>query len=472
MNRIIVHNKKDIIDFINRNPKSPQRVSILYLIAMTSVFADAYDLGALSIGVDSLTSELNLTPAQVGVVTSATAIGALVSALAGGVIADRTGRYRLFIISGVLMVVAPLGIAFSPNFEVVLTFRALLGIAVGLDMPVAFSFMAELLSRERQAKLVNYWQPVSSFANIAGVLVALPLALTASVALGHLWRITSGAGALIAVFALVLRLIYSEESPLWSAQNQKLEVAAKNLSKAYNVNVVVAEDEKSIKESKHKLKYPVSTLFQKQFLARTALVTICAFVQQLQYYGVGFYVPVIAGMVFGTDMVATIIATVCSQGVALLAGLVGVRLTDRLGLHQLGVVGYSVVLACLVLVGFLGMDGGGFMSILPIILVALMLSGSAFGPGPLSKTLAAVCYPTEIRGLGTGWAETAGRAGSITGLFFFPVVLAMIGVDATMLVVAIFPAIALVALLTLRWDSRQIDAEEKATSSITITTQH
>lgn len=443
--QIVVKNRQDLLNYIENNPRPTPRISILYLIVMTSVFADAYDLGALSIGVDSMQAELDLTATQTGTITSATAIGALASALLGGMIADRTGRYRLFIISGVMLVIAPLGIAFSPNFETVLFFRAIMGIAVGLDMPVAFSFMAELFSKQRQAKLVNWWQPVSSFANIVGVCVALPFALAAVT--GHLWRITSGVGALFALAALLLRLKYSEESPLWSAKHQKLDVAAKTLSRTYDVQVRVEADRTTAEEESQK-SVPVRELFQKRFLSRTTLVSVCAFVQQLQYYGVGFYVPVIAGLIFGTDLVSTIIATVCSQGVALLAGVLGVRLTDKLGLHRLGIIGYLVVLICLVWVASIGV-GGEDASLLPVILVALMLAGSAFGPGPLSKTLAAVSYPTEVRGLGTGWAETMGRLGSIVGLFFFPIVLDAVGIQTTMLIIAIFPAVALLALSTL-----------------------
>ncbi|WLP89809.1 MFS transporter [Gordonia sp. NB41Y] len=138
MSTLVVRNRRDIIRYIEDNPRNTQRAGILFAIAMTSVFADAYDLGSLSIGVSSMAAELGLTPTQVGIVTSSTAVGALLSALAGGIIADRTGRYRLFVICAVLLVIAPLGVALSVNFWMILFFRILLGIAVGLDIPVAF----------------------------------------------------------------------------------------------------------------------------------------------------------------------------------------------------------------------------------------------------------------------------------------------------------------------------------------------
>lgn len=409
MPSLVVRNRSDIIRYIEANPRNTHRAGILFAIAMTSVFADAYDLGSLSIGVSSMSAELGLTATQVGIVTSSTAVGALLSALAGGIIADRTGRYRLFIICAVLLVIAPLGVALSVNFWMILFFRTLLGVTVGLDLPVAFSFMAELLTKDTQAKLINLWQPVASFSNIVGVAIALPFAL--AMATGHLWRVTCGFGALIAVIALVLRLMYSEESPLWSAKHQKLETAAKVLGTTYGIDVRVEPDGSDDRElDPNKRTYSVGELFSPRQRARTLLVSVCAFVQQLQYYGVGFYVPVIVGLIFGTDMVSTIVATICTQALSLVGGLLGVRMTSKLGLRKLGLTGYAVVLVCLLAVAVIGI-GGDDLSLIPVILVAVMLAGTSFGPGPLSKTLAAVVYPTEIRGLGTGWAESMGRLG-------------------------------------------------------------
>ncbi|MGO3151028.1 MAG: MFS transporter [Galactobacter sp.] len=452
MNKVVIRNRRDILKYLEDNPRNTPRVGILFAIALTSVFADAYDLGSLSIGVASLTNDLGLTATQVGIITSSTAIGALVSALAGGMIADRTGRYRLFIICAVLLVIAPIGVALSVNFWMVLFFRVVLGIAVGLDIPVAFSFMAELLTKETSAKFINFWQPVSSFSNILGVAIALPFALGAVTS--GIWRYTVGFGAVIALVALVLRLKYSEESPLWSAKHQNLIKAAKVLETTYDIKVQLepdGTDDQEIDPSRRR--YGLSLLFEIGQLPKTVLVSVCSFCQQLQYYGIGFYVPLIAGMVFGHDLVSTIIATICAQAVAMIAGLIGVRLTSRLGLRQLGLIGYSIVLVSLLWMSFIGVDSD-HPSLLPIVLVCLMLAGTAFGPGPLSKTLAAVVYPTEIRGMGTGWSETMGRAGSIIGLFFFPVVLAAVGVQTTMLIISVFPILAIVSLITVHWGNK------------------
>lgn len=462
MDEVIIRNKNDIIRYIDDHPRTTRRVWILFAIAMTSVFADAYDFSSISIGLSSMVAELQLTATQTGLATSAMAVGALLSSLLGGVIADRTGRYRLFIICGVLLVIAPLGIAFAQNFTVLLVFRFILGIAVGLDFPVAFSFMAELLSSDTKAKWINLWQPVSSIATITGVAIALPFALQHLTE--HLWRFTVGFGAVAALVALVLRLFYSEESPMWSARHQSLDKASAILAKAYEIRVRVEPDEVQAIEN---VTQPsgLRLLFRKPFRSRTLLVSITAFVQSLQYYAVGFYIPLIAGYVFGEDLVSTIIATICAQLCAFAAGIIQSALTSRFGVVRLGKIGYAVVLVALVLLGFFGVQNDKSISLLPIVLVAVMMFGHHLGPGPLSKTLAPISYPTEIRGIGSGWAETLVRVGSIFGLLLFPIALAAFGVSTTMFIVAIFPAIAIIALATIRWDPQRdpVDLIDAAT---------
>ncbi|KAB1654044.1 MFS transporter [Pseudoclavibacter chungangensis] len=453
MDEVIIRNKNDIIRYIDANPRTTKRIGILFAIAMTSVFADAYDFSSISIGLSSMTAELQLTPTQVGFATSAMAVGALLSSLLGGVIADRTGRYRLFVICGVLLVIAPLGIAFAQNFAVLLAFRFILGVAVGLDFPVAFSFMAELLSSETKAKWINLWQPVSSLATITGVAIALPFALQHLTE--HLWRFTVGFGAVAALVALVLRLFYSEESPMWAARHQRLDKAVAVLEKAYDVKVRIEPDDAPEEPVVTTDAPGVKTLFARRFRPRTWLVSITAFTQSLQYYAVGFYIPLIAGYVFGADLVSTIVATVCAQLCALAAGMIQSALTTRLGIIRLGKIGYGIVLVALVLLGIFGVHNDKSISLLPIVLVAIMMFGHHFGPGPLSKTLAPISYPTEIRGIGSGWAETLVRVGSICGLMAFPIALATFGVSTTMFLVAVFPAIALVALFVIKWDPQR-----------------
>ena len=77
-------------------------------------------------------------------------------------------------------------------------------------------------------------------------------------------------------------------------------------------------------------------------------------------------------------------------------------------------------------------------------------------------TMATLSYPTSIRGSGTGWAQGILRVGSLLGFYFFPLVLAAVGLGKTLLILSIVPLIMLVSVLIIEWDpvGKDIDAED------------
>ena len=77
-------------------------------------------------------------------------------------------------------------------------------------------------------------------------------------------------------------------------------------------------------------------------------------------------------------------------------------------------------------------------------------------------TMGAMSYPTAIRGTGSGFTQACIRVGSILGFYFFPVVLAALGLDHTLLLLAIVPLVGFLFTYFIKWDptGRDIDAEE------------
>ncbi|MDQ3911627.1 MAG: MFS transporter [Actinomycetota bacterium] len=173
-----------------------------------------------------------------------------------------------------------------------LFFRFLLGIGVGMDFPVALSFIAEFTNSRTKGKYVNLWQAMWFIAATSTGLFVLPLYF---IGVGdNLWRWAVGLGAVPALIILVLRLIYIDESPMWAAYNQGLREAAKVLQKNYDVRVTVApaEEETSGTRSRASL----ASVFQKGLRARTTLSSIIASTQSMEYFAVGFYLPLITAL--------------------------------------------------------------------------------------------------------------------------------------------------------------------------------
>ena len=76
--------------------------------------------------------------------------------------------------------------------------------------------------------------------------------------------------------------------------------------------------------------------------------------------------------------------------------------------------------------------------------------------------MAALSYPTRIRGAGTGWGQGMVRVGSIIGFYFFPLLIASVGFYNMIGVLMLAPALGLIAALAIKWEpvGASMDGEE------------
>jgi MFS transporter, putative metabolite transport protein len=451
MSELVIRSKGDVAAFVNDQPMTRAGLGVV-LIALGGVFVDAYDFASLGIGVPGLSAEFHLQPSQLGLIASIMGVGAVVGGIAGGYLADRVGRLRMFIIDLICLVVATLGAALSPDIYVLLFFRFLIGVGVGLDYPVAFSFLAEIVNTRRRGGSIASWVFIWQVAVAVSVLVALSIYYLGFAE--HLWRFAVGFGAIPALIILALRGKYMWESPLWAASYVGLPEAARLLEKTYGVSVRVAEGHVSPVKAA-----PVSyaTIFLPPYGLRTLLVSIISITQSLEYFAVGFYLPSISNAIFGKDFVYSALGTLVSTIAGVIGGLAASAFVDRLGVRKLLIAGYAVIVVCLIAFWWTADRVSPFVSIL---LIYGFILGQTLGPGSVSASIAALSYPTLLRGTGAGWAQGMVRVGTIIGLFFFPPLLAKIGLAKLMLGLVLVPCTGLLALWAIKWEPIGSNIEE------------
>jgi MFS transporter, putative metabolite transport protein len=236
------------------------------------------------------------------------------------------------------------------------------------------------------------------------------------------------------------------ESPLWAAHHAGLAEAARLLEKTYHVKVRVEERVAAVVDV---VSTSYTAIFSQPYLARTVLVSVISITQSLEYFAVGFYLPSISAVIFGNDFVYAAIGTLVSTVAGVIGGLLAAAYVDRLGVRRLIIAGYSVVIASLILFWWTANHVSPYVSIM---LIYVFIFGQTLGPGSVSASLAALSYPTLLRGTGAGWAQGMVRVGTIVGLFFFPPLLAKIGLSNLMLVLALSPLTGLLALWLIKWE--------------------
>lgn len=450
---LVIRSAKDVSDFVDEQPGG-RSTFLIVLIALGGVFVDAYDFTSLGIGVPALTKSFGLSPLEVGSVTAMMAIGAFIGAIWGGKATDKVGRYKMFLVDLILLVVAALGAALSVNLPMLLVFRFLLGLGVGLDFPVALSFIAEFVNKRRRGAGVNLWQLMWYVAASCTGLIAIPFYFAGFG--DDLWRVAVGFGALPALIILILRFKYVKESAPWAAQNQGLEVAAQILEATYKIRTRVIPDTTQRAPQVHE-HATFGEIFSPRFIKRTILVSVICATQSLEYFAIGFNLPSISQALFGKAFINAILGAIAFNLFGIVGALIGVAVTKRMGARRMAIAGYVVVLlALLALFKLHGTLPIGYMALL----VGLMIGGHAFGPGAQGMTMAALSYPTRIRGVGTGWGQGMVRVGSITGFFFFPILVASVGFYNMIGILMLAPALGLAAALLIKWEPVGATIEE------------
>ena len=463
-----VRNAADVTQLVNEGSQGRANARIVIGIALGGIFLDAYDLGALAFGIKDITREFNLTPAGTGMVASAITFGAIVGALIGGYLTDKIGRYRVFMADMVFFVVAAIACAFAPNEYVLAGARFVMGLGVGIDLPVAMAFLSEfarLKGPGNKAASVAMWCPTWYAAiSISYLLVLFFYGVLPETHSDWLWRIILGFGAIPALVIIAIRSKYMSESPVWAANQGNLKEAAAILRKAYNINAHVPQEalnQPAPVVNKASWRNYLN-LFRGVYLKRTTLATLLSVVSSFAYNAVAFGLPVIISSFFVQSMLTTILISLALNLLfAFVGGLLAVRLVPRFGAWRMSLGGYTCQLIALVVLAIIGRPEGAAEGIAAVAMLALFLFGQGFGPGAHTMTFASLSYPTSLRGVGVGLNQTLMRSSSTLSLFMFPLLVASMD-TAVFWVIALAPLIGLVSLLAIRWEPSgyDIDAED------------
>jgi MFS family permease len=462
--RIVVREARDVVEAINTGLVRGGNEKAIVVIALGGIFIDAYDFTSLAFGLPEIAKQFGLSAIAEGVVGASIMIGALLGALFGGYLVDRIGRYKMFMADMLFFVVSALGCAVAVNVEMLLAFRFLMGVGIGLDFPVALAFIAEYTALRGKGSRVNLWGPMWYIATGATFLVLLAMFfLLPESAHGDLWRWAVGFGAVPALVVMAVRHRYMEESASWAARKGDLDHAVRILRKSYGADAVLADDASTTTPDKPRLSIDgFRQLVSPRYRRRTILAGVVGAMQSAQYYAVGFFLPFIFGEFLGQGVLTTIVGPMAFNFVfGVVAGFLGVSMTNRLGSWKLATYGFTPCLAILLALGVLGEPSGT----VPMVLVGLLLGAfmffHSFGPGSQGMTMAALSYPTSLRGTGAGFGQAVLRIGSTVSLVLFPILTESLG-TGVFFVVAIAPLAALVALLAIRWEpvGKDVDADD------------
>ena len=127
-----------------------------WMLAALGIMLDGFDFFIIGVANPLISKDFGTTSVETGLVSAAAIIGAVFGAGLLGPVADKVGRRRIFKLDLVLFVVFSILCMFAWDVWSLIAFRFVLGIAVGLDYPIAASYLAEVLpTKDRGRWLVG-----------------------------------------------------------------------------------------------------------------------------------------------------------------------------------------------------------------------------------------------------------------------------------------------------------------------------
>ena len=108
-----------------------------WLLAGLGLMLDGFDFFIIGVANPLIAEDLGASAWQKGLVSSAAIIGAIIGAAVLGPLGDKIGRRKIFKYDLVMFVVFSVACMIAPDLWTLIASRFLLGVAIGLDYPIA-----------------------------------------------------------------------------------------------------------------------------------------------------------------------------------------------------------------------------------------------------------------------------------------------------------------------------------------------
>jgi SP family arabinose:H+ symporter-like MFS transporter len=380
---------------------------MICLISALGGFLFGYDTAVISGTLTFVRTQFQMDALLEGWFVGSALLGCVIGVAFAGIIADRFGRKMALILSAVLLLVSAVGCMIAGDLTVLILYRLVGGLGVGVASMLSPLFISEVSWPEIRGRMVSLYQLAITLGILAAYFAnAQILSLGAAMKLEEggfwhwvisteVWRGMFGAEAAPGLLFLGL-LSFVPESPRWLVVRKREEEARGVLSRIMSEEAA----EREVGEIKVVLAQEVPSW--KQLLApgiRGAVLIGMSLALLSQFSGINaiiYYGPRIfesAGFGVGGSLSGQVIIGI----VNVLFTLIAIWKIDRMGRRVLlitGCVGMIVAHLAIGTVFYTGRTGGPLL----MVFIPLFIAFFAFSYGPVIWTLLSEIYPNAVRG--------------------------------------------------------------------------
>ncbi|XUW93764.1 MFS transporter (plasmid) [Burkholderia sp. M6-3] len=403
---------------LERIPTSMWHVRTRMIVGVATFF-DAFDILALAFVLPALMRDWHLTTAQAGLLISAGFAGQFVGAFVFGALAERIGRIPTITISVALFSIASVLCAFTNSAAVLMMLRAVQGIGLGGEVPVAATYVNELTKSHKRGRFILLYEIIFPVGIVFAGLLGTWLVPT------YGWRYMFLVGGLPAILTLFMTRLLPE-SPRWMINKGKLAEAeavivtieAASLSSSADVVSVAGTSPTSRPSTPSAGNAPAGApkpvkleILSRFYRRRTLVIWSLWFSSAFVVYGLVSWLPTIYTTVYSVPVNEALLFGLVTNVAGLLGTVCCALLIDWSGRRM----------------WFKGAFAFGALTLLltakatSLWLVVILASASYFFINTTALALYVYtpeCYPTRFRAFGTSVATAWQRVAAVIGPLF------------------------------------------------------
>ncbi|GAA3696118.1 MFS transporter [Arthrobacter ginkgonis] len=396
---------------------------------------DGFVLGAIVPALPIFARSHEMTPLMSGLIGSSALFGVFLGSAVFGMVADRIGRRKVFLLGLSAFVVLSLAQFFVTGPESLFAIRLLLGVFIGAEYAVATTLVAEFAPKKYRATFLALGPAMWTVGYVLAIFVG-----TLMESLGDdAWRWILMTSAIPSLVFLLLRR-NTPESPRWLAAQGRTAEALEILRAHYSAEATVEDlkiDEGAGQSGTSALKTLLSNRYRKR-LAFGCLFWIC---QVVPYFGVFMFLP---SIITSLGIESGFWQTQSVNLFLLVGGVVGILTINLTGRRTYTLISFSLLAASTLAIGL--WQSAPTVAVIGLFAVFALVSSAM---SALDTIYPSEMFPTEVRSTANGICVAASRIGAAVGVLLLPLGVSALGAHTTVLITAGIAALGL--LVSIAW---------------------
>lgn len=441
-----IHKEANLISRLDRMPMNKSVMLLVGLLSWCWVM-EAFDIGMIGQVVLVLKNLWHMDAGTIGILGSCSTAGVVIGTACAGFLTDRFGRKKILLWGVFIFTFFTLVGSAIADLWWIVSMRFIAGLGAGAVFPLPYLMISEIAPARHRGILVCICNAVLTAAYVLPTLCGswairnFPLETA--------WRVPFIVGG-IPIITIWFFHKYLPESPRWlmkRGRHEEVRRLVERLEKSAGVehddnfvdpqvlrNLQRTETDRSVGRAAN-----WRMLFQPPYLSRSLVSWSMFSAGLITWYVVMVYVPTIL-TTYGFELSNSVILAGAMTVLGGVGSVVMGPLADKYGRKLVWSLYVIITIISLFLLT-------STESITALLCIGALVAFFGTGIMPICKVYMAEQYPTELRGVGTGFGEAVSRiVGGVLATYYLAFFLAMGGVKAVFIFMAVAFGIAIIAL--------------------------